>query len=109
MAEIVIRTREGSPMKLKFFIIFAVAFAAVAPMQPIEAVAKSKASKPLTGVIYGKKRRVGGYKYSYADSINTRKFTDPALSAQSQGQPFDNGFFFATPTMPYGGDAPYMH
>jgi len=95
-------------MKLKCLVIFATAFAVLLPMQPIDAVAKAK-NQPLRGVIYGKQRRVGGYKYKYVDTIDTRKFTDPSMSLRSQGSPFDSDFFFETPRPPFGGYTPYMH
>lgn len=64
--------------------------------------------------------RRGGYSYSYEDSINTygdsrgqygsaRSFRDPSLDRQSQGGPFDHGFFFDSGIAPRGGDSPYMH
>jgi len=96
-------------MKLRYLLIAATALAAVLPMQPMQAEAKTKASKPLRGTIYGNQRRVGGYKYKYVDSIDTRKFYDPSMSARSQGGPFDNGFFFESPRAPFGGYTPYMH
>lgn len=97
-------------MKLTRLMIACVALAALLPMQPNVAEAKTKkASQPLTGIIYGNQRRPGGYKYKYVDGINTRKFNDPSLSFRSQGGPFDNGFFFETPRGPFGGYTPYMH
>jgi hypothetical protein len=51
----------------------------------------------------------GGYSVKKSHTIETRKFTDPALGVRAQGQPFDNGFFFETPRGPFGGYTPYMH
>lgn len=98
-------------MRVCLFLIAAMAFAASLAMQPGAADAQTTVKKypPLKGVIYGKKRRPGGYTYKYADAIDTRKFNDPALSYQTQGGPFDNGFFFETPRAPFGGQTPYMH
>lgn len=98
-----------------FLALFAVAACAaafaIAPL-PAEAAAKQSAKSgyhPLKGTIYYKHRRVGGYSYKYVDAIDTRRFVDPSLSMQSNGGPFDSGFFFSTPYPPHGGDAPYMH
>ncbi len=69
--------------------------------------AEAKNAKPLRGVVRPYKR-IGGYSYKYVDSINTRKFTDPTVTSQTIGGPFDSGFFFSTPAAPHGGDSPYM-
>ncbi len=64
--------------------------------------------------------RRGGYSYSYEDAINTygdsrgrygsaRSFRDPGLDRQTQGGPFDHGFFFDSGVAPRGGDSPYQH
>lgn len=83
--------------------------AALVASAPVDlAFAAKKKYAPLKGTQYLTKRP-GGYSYKYSDSINTRKFNDPAFGPQAQGQPFDNGFFFATPTGTHGGDTPYMH
>jgi len=51
-------------------------------------------SKPL---VRGSSKRVGGYSYSYADSIidfrDRSIFIDPSITAETRG-PFDSGFFF---------------
>ncbi|MGD9803679.1 MAG: hypothetical protein AB7E81_13320 [Hyphomicrobiaceae bacterium] len=82
----------------------------VAPVVSADA-APRKRSKPLSVPIYkkhyGKYR--GGYSYHYVDAIDTRRFVDPTLNSQSQGGPFDSGFFFETPRGPYGGTTPYFH
>jgi hypothetical protein len=65
-------------------------------------------SRPLNVPVYKKKYR-GGYSYRKADAIDTRKFNDQTLSQQSQGGPFDSGYFFETPRGPYGGTSPYFH
>lgn len=66
-------------------------------------------------------RSGGGYSYSYADSVNTygdsrgrygstQWFRDRGMSLQTDGGPFDNGFFFSSGIgSPHGGDSPYMH
>lgn len=80
---------------------------AFAPIASADA-APRKRSKPLSVPVYKKHYR-GGYSYKYVDAIDTRKFVDPTLSYQSQGGPFDSGFFFETPRGPYGGTTPYFH
>ncbi|MEZ5815958.1 MAG: hypothetical protein R3D44_02620 [Hyphomicrobiaceae bacterium] len=80
---------------------------AIAPIGSADAAPRKRA-KPIEVPIYKKHRR-GGYSYRYVDAIDTRRFVDPTLSHQSQGGPFDNGFFFETPRGPYGGTAPYFH
>ncbi len=63
--------------------------------------------------------RRGGYSYNYEDTINTygdsrgqygsaRSLRDPALDRQTQGGPFDHGFFFDSGVAPRGGDSPYL-
>ncbi len=66
-------------------------------------------------------RSGGGYSYVAADTINTygdargkygaaQSFRDPGFDRQTQGGPFDNGFFFDSGIgSPHGGDSPYMH
>jgi hypothetical protein len=36
-------------------------------------------------------------------------FIDPQINKQSQGGPFDSGFFFDSGINPNGGDSPYMN
>jgi hypothetical protein len=36
-------------------------------------------------------------------------FIDPSINKQSQGGPFDSGFFFDSGMGPNGGDSPYMN
>jgi hypothetical protein len=37
-------------------------------------------------------------------------FRDPQLGRQTEGGPFDHGFFFDSGIgSPHGGDSPYMH
>ncbi len=36
-------------------------------------------------------------------------FIDPSINKQSQGGPFDSGFFFDSGLGPNGGDSPYMN
>lgn len=89
----------------------AVALTALAPAEPAVAQQTSAQKKrPFVlkgGGRYPVKRRA----YSQlrkSDTLESRKFNDPALGPRSQGQPFDNGFFFETPTGPFGGNTPYM-
>lgn len=77
-----------------------------APIATVKAQ-EGKRSKPLSVPVYKKQYR-GGYSYRSVDTIDTRKFTDPTLSQQSQAGPFGNGFFFETPRGPYGGTTPYF-
>jgi hypothetical protein len=69
----------------------------------------SKKYPPMKGVVYYKKRKKGYYSYQYLDGVNTRRFVDPSAYQQSPAGPFGTGFFFITPTSPYGGQSPYMH
>jgi len=69
-----------------------------------EAVAQKR---PLRVPVYKKSYR-GGYSVRRSDTYDTRRFVDPTLTRQSQGGPFDNGFFFETPRGPYGGTTPYF-
>lgn len=87
---------------------FAMVFAAMITAS-VPADAAKKGYKPLKGTIYYKQRRIGGYSYKYVDAIDTRRFVDRSMTAQSNAGPFDSGFFFTQPTAPHGGDAPYMH
>ncbi len=82
---------------------------AVSMASSMPAEAAKKGYKPLKGTIYYKQRRIGGYSYKYVDAIDTRRFVDRSMTAQSNGGPFDSGFFFTQPWAPHGGDAPYMH
>lgn len=64
---------------------------------------------------------VGGYSFIWADTINTygdsrgrygsaTVFRDADMGRQTQGGPFDHGFFFDSGLFgPHGGDSPYMH
>lgn len=66
-------------------------------------------------------RSGGGYSYNYAESINTYGeranrygsatwFRDRGIALQTDGGPFDSGFFFSSGIgTPHGGDSPYMH
>jgi hypothetical protein len=64
-------------------------------------------TKPLRGVVRPSPRR-GGYSYKYLQGVDTRRFTDPTITEQTVGGPFDSGFFFSSPTATRGGDSPYM-
>jgi len=69
--------------------------------------------------VKGYVQRRGGYSYDYQDSINTygdagsiyggNSGSDPYVDRQTVAGPFDNGYFFNTPTGPQGGSSPYMH
>ena len=66
-------------------------------------------------------RSGGGYSYNYADTVNTygdsrgrfgsaSSFRDSGFGRQTNGGPFDHGFFFDSGIgTPHGGDSPYMH
>lgn len=64
-------------------------------------------------------KKRGGYSYDQADVINTYgdsrgrygsadSLRDPQLGRQTEGGPFDHGFFFDSGVNRNGGDAPYM-
>ena len=100
---------------MKKLVLFSLAAAAAALMASVsvpdtasaqQAKFKSK-SQSLRGVVRPSPRR-GGYSYSVTESIDTRKFTDPTIQAQTRNGPFDSGFFFSSPANPRGGDSPYM-
>jgi hypothetical protein len=98
-------------MKIVSLASVAAAVLALTPLHSAEAQdgRKSADNKPLR-VTVDRGRRIGGYSYNKLDGISaqqTRRFIDPPR--QSLGGPFDNGFFFVTPTPPYGGYSPYMH
>jgi hypothetical protein len=96
--------------KLGLFIVLAASALFMAPTGGIlDASAQEtvKKGKALRGVVRPY-RRGGGYSYKYLQGTNTRKFVDPSLTAQTDGGPFDNGFFFSSPNAPHGGDSPYM-
>lgn len=88
-----------------------IAVAAVLALPTVSAPAFAQSpgakTKPLRGVVRPSPRR-GGYSYKYLQGVDTRKFTDPTATAQTNGGPFDNGFFFSSPSQPHGGDSPYM-
>lgn len=98
---------------MKKLVLFSLAAAATALMASVSVPdtasaqqAKSK-SQSLRGVVRPAPRR-GGYSYTIPESIDTRKFTDPTIQAQTRAGPFDSGFFFSSPANPRGGDSPYM-
>lgn len=70
---------------------------------------KAKASKR-TPQVRGSSRRVGGYSYSYEDSIidfrDRSVFLDPTIDQQSG--PFDSGFFFES-GVERQNDSPYLY
>ncbi|MGD9827450.1 MAG: hypothetical protein AB7E70_20085 [Hyphomicrobiaceae bacterium] len=63
--------------------------------------------------VLGFSRRVGGYSYSYPDSLlsfdNRRILRDRDPYFDRQAGPFDSGFFFDSGSQPRGGDSPYMN
>lgn len=95
--------------KLSVFKLIAVAAVLAMPAASTPSFAQSSGykEKPLRGVVRPAPRR-GGYSYKYVQGIDTRKFTDPTITNQTNGGPFDNGFFFSSPSAPRGGDSPYM-
>lgn len=97
--------------KFGLFKIFALSAALVLPTLQAPAMAQSsgaKQAKPLRGVVRPAPRR-GGYSYKYLQGVETKKFYDPTVTSQTNGGPFDNGFFFNSPgAAPRGGDSPYM-
>ena len=60
--------------------------------------------------VRGFRRRVGGYSYSYNDSIisyqDNSLYRDPEIERQSS--PFDSGFFFDSSVLPLN-DSPYLY
>ena len=56
---------------------------------------------------------VGGYSYSYAESLlsfdNTRILRDRDAYFDRQGGPFDHGFFFDSGVHFRGGESPYLN
>ncbi len=107
--------------KMKFAVLLfaaVVLFAGATPIAPATAAPgerlASQAHKKKPYVLRGTSRlplktRRKAYSYKYSDVIESRKFNDPALGPNAQGEPFDNGFFFETPRGPFGGTAPYFH
>src|SRR5262245_16827520 len=70
--------------------------------------------------VYGYSARRGGYSYVPSDVVNTygltrnlygstNSFRDPSLDRQTNGGPFDHGFFFDSGIGPRGGDSLYLH
>ena len=70
--------------------------------------AQTRKGRPLAVDVYKKPYR-GGYSVRKSDTYDTRKFVDQSNYRQSQGGPFDEGFFFETPRGAFGGSAPYFH
>lgn len=81
---------------------------AAAPLVTATAADAQARKKPLYVPVYKKHYYRGGYSVRKSDTIDTRRFVDPTLTRQSQGGPFDNGFFFETPRGPFGGTSPYF-
>ena len=70
--------------------------------------------------VRGYRKRVGGYSYSFSDTINTygdsrtrfgstNSYRDPMLGRQTTSGPFDHGFFFESGVAPRGGNSPYLN
>jgi hypothetical protein len=63
--------------------------------------------------VRGFSRGVGGYSYSYAESLlsfdNTRILRDRDADFDRQGGPFDHGFFFDSGAQIRGGESPYLN
>ncbi len=105
-------------MKFAVLMFAAVAVFAATPVAPVQAAPgerlASQVHKKKPYVLRGTSRvplktRRKAYSYKYSDVIDGRKFHDPALGPNAQGEPFDNGFFFETPRGPFGGTSPYFH
>lgn len=82
------------------------------PVKNSKSTLPSKAGTKLSGR--------GGYSYSEQDVINTYgdargrygaaiSLRDPQMDRQTNGGPFDQGFFFDSAIAPRGGEAPYMN
>jgi hypothetical protein len=98
-------------MKISSFACVVALAAAVLPPVSAEAAngGKSAKSKPLRVTVTRHGKRIGGYSYKKSESISVKeilRFTNPPR--QTPNGPFDSGFFFNTPTPPYGGSSPYM-
>ena len=70
-------------------------------------------SRKKSGRVRGYSRGVGGYSYSYADSLlsfdNTKILRDRDAYFDRQAGPFDHGFFFDSGAQARGGDSPYLN
>jgi hypothetical protein len=64
--------------------------------------------KPLTGTIYGNRRR-GGYSFHKADVISGGPAGDPAAQGYYPSGGLDDDLFYTMPKGPFGGYTPYMH
>ena len=71
--------------------------------------AKVSKSKPLTGTIYGNRRRPGGYSFKKADVISGGPAGDPAAQGYYPSGAIDGDFFFPRASGPFGGYTSYMH
>lgn len=97
-------------MKTAVMMFAALTLAALVPIGTAEAAKQgAKSSDPyvLKGTSHLPRRAYSKLRKSH--TLESRKFYDPALGPRAQGQPFDNGFFFETPSGPFGGYTPYMH
>ena len=74
-----------------------------------DAAKRRYARQPLEVTIY-RRRRIGGYSYSAGDVTSTYGSNPPPYMdvRQSQGGPFDSGFFFDSGTGLHGGNSPYL-
>jgi hypothetical protein len=97
--------------------VIAIAGLAIVGTQPASAavkskqtagVTKAKANKPLSGTIYGNRRR-GGYSVKKADVISGGPASDPAAQGYYPSGGLDDDFSYTRPSGPFGGYTPYMH
>lgn len=76
-------------------------------------VGERRRSRRTRARVRGFSRGVGGYSYSYADSLlsfdNTRILRDRDAYFDRQGGPFDHGFFFDSGAHFRGGESPYLN
>ncbi len=76
-------------------------------------VGERRRSRGSRARVRGSSRGVGGYSYSYAESLlsfdNTRILRDRDADFDRQGGPFDHGFFFDSGAQIRGGESPYLN
>lgn len=76
-------------------------------------VGERRRTRRKSAQVRGYSRGVGGYSYSYADSLlsydNTRILRDRDAEFDRQGGPFDHGFFFDSGAQVRGGESPYLN
>ena len=97
------------------YVLSALALAVVAlsvAAVPASAAGKKNAysNKPLSGTIYGNRKRIGGYSYKYSDTLSPGSRNSPAVTGlYPDTGALDGDFFFNTARAPFGGYTPYMH